>query len=574
MTAVLGIKCGPQHDTGAAVVFEDAGQLKCIALSEERLTRKKQSRSFPELSIQACLDAANLKLSEVDLVCLDKLGRHTMTESHLPIGQVPEEAWKAPESEFFQRAAPVPVVVVNHHAAHAATAFCVHQMPEAACLIVDGAGSDYPLDESPHRLISMGALDEEGEVKLNYYDRRAETQSIFHAVRASDGTIRLQRKATSTRSGIGHFYSFFSRHCLGFGHLQEGKAMGLAAWGDPQVAAKFPQIPAEVFTGVDTLVLDHLMAIEHSYRKRVSDPPTDEHFAARAFWMQEVLNQAIAHLSKSAIEMTGSRNLCVAGGVALNVVANRLVRNRLMGAGSIDDMFVQPASSDAGIPLGAALYGYYVMLGEKLPFQKNIVYLGPEPNQSAAEELIVSQGGRISDNLISEVADLLLGEKIVGWWQGRSEYGPRALGARSILCWPHPPGMKDHLNLRVKHREAFRPFAPIVREESASRIFDADFPVPYMLFNTQIRPEYSDKIPAVAHVDGSGRLQTVSRDRVARLYDLLGEVENRDGVGVLLNTSFNDAGEPIVESAEDAISCFRRTGLDAVVCGNAILLKD
>ena len=375
MTAVLGIKCGPQHDTGAAVVFEDAGELKCFALSEERLSRNKQSRDFPELSIQACLDAANVKLGEVDLICLDKLGRHTMTTSQLPVDQVPSAAWNPAESNFFQRGGHISTLVVNHHLAHAATAFCVHQMPEAACLIVDGSGSDYPLDESPNRLIAMGAVDADDDFPLKHYERRAETQSIFHAMRANDGGIRFERKATSTRSGIGHFYSFFSRHALGFGHLQEGKAMGLAAWGNPKVAAKFPQIPNQVFDGADTLVLDHLLAIDHSYRKRIAEPPTDEHFAARAYWMQEVLNRAIVHLSETAIQRTGARNLCVAGGVALNVVANRLVRDRLVEAGSIDEMFVQPASSDAGMPLGAALYGYYVELGKKLPFQENIVYL-------------------------------------------------------------------------------------------------------------------------------------------------------------------------------------------------------
>ncbi len=574
MNAVLGIKCGPQHDTGAAVVYENKGQLACVAISEERLSRDKQCRMFPERSIKACLHGAGLRLEDIDLVCLDKLGPDTHTLDHRSINSIPTSIWQEPESDFLKSLGDTPVMIVNHHMAHAATAFCVHDMDDAACLVIDGTGSDYPLSESPHRLIEMSSPQSDESIPLKYYERRAETQSIIKGTRSAKGQIHLTRKSVSTRSGCGHFYSFFTRQALAFGHLQEGKSMGLAAWGDPSIAARLPEIPNDAFQGIDTLMLDYLKEIEFQYSKRPQHvPATDKQYAAFAYWMQATLKQAVIHLARLSLEQCDSRNLCMAGGVALNVVNNRFVLDTLGSEQLLDRMFVQPASSDSGMPLGAALYGYYIIGNGTLPFQKNLVYLGPPLNQLDSEALMLENGAFRSSQLSKDVADLLLEGKIVGWLQGRSEYGPRALGARSILCWPRPKDMKDHLNLRIKHREPFRPFAPIISETRMNEVFDVDFPVPYMLFNTQIRSEFLDRIPAVAHVDGSGRLQTVSSQRTPQLHDLLDEIQRRDQVGVLLNTSFNDAGEPIVETAADAIDCYHRTGLDALVVGDTILVR-
>lgn len=572
---VLGVKLGPQHDTGAAVLVDQGDQLSCVALSEERLTRDKQSREFPRLSIEACLAAADLQLSDVDLVCIDKLAPETYTSNHRPVASVDATLWTAEEVEFFSAFEPDQTQVVNHHFAHAATAFCVHQLPHAACLIVDGSGTVYPLDESTDRFIDLGELDKTAQIPFRYRERRAETQSVFEASRKPDGTVSITRQAVSTRSGCGHFYTYFTRHGLGFDHLQEGKSMGLAAWGNHELAANFPTMPSSVHQGIDTLMLEHLKEISFDFRKRPPNlPATDDYFAAMARWMQDVLGEAMLHLSRYSLAQCASDNLCLAGGVSLNVVNNRIIFETLRGEQRLNEMFVQPAASDAGMPLGAALYGYYCLGGGRSPFQKNIVYLGPEREPSQGEQLLIEHGGRLSNCLAADVADLLLNEKIVGWVQGRSEYGPRALGSRSILCWPRPDGMKDHLNLRVKHREAFRPFAPIISEARAHEVFDANFPVPYMLFNTQIKPEFLSRLPAVAHVDGSGRLQTVSPERTPQLHELLEEVYRRDDVGVLLNTSFNDAGEPIVETPQHALDCYERTGLDALVVGNAILVRN
>lgn len=570
MTAVLGLKLGPQHDTGAALVWEDRGVLRACALSEERLSRNKQDRGFPRLAIDAVLAEAGLTLSQIDVVCVDKLGPSTMVEETRPIGTVAPEAWFHVEQDFFRALEGTPSFVVNHHLAHAATAYYPFNRDKAAVLVVDGSGSDWPLEESNDRLIMQGKPDEVGNYPLRQYERRAETQSIFKGRGRT-----LSRLTTSTRSGAGHFYSYVSKHITGFGQLQEGKLMGLAGWGSAEFLREYPDFPPTLFDGIDTPLLEYLLKTEWPVPpvREANTPATEAPYNHIAYWAQHWLERTILHLARTAVIEANSKTLCAAGGVMLNVVANRLARDTLKAEGRLSEMLVQPASSDAGMPLGAALVGYYHVARGACPFQENTVYLGPTYLERDAEDYVLKRGGTKPENLLGAVCDLLMQNKIVGWWQGPSEYGPRALGSRSILVWPREGSMKDTVNLRVKHREPFRPFAPICREEDAQAIFGVDFPVPFMLFNTAVQPAYTDKIPAVTHVDGSGRLQTVCRKFTPRLYDLLTELRSRDGVGVLMNTSFNDAGEPIVETPEHALDCMRRTGLDALVVEGALYIN-
>jgi len=572
---VLGVKCGEGHDAGAALVWGEGGETRCVAMSEERLSRVKHDGSFPARAVAACLAHVGVELGDVDLVCLDRLGEGTSTLGHVFAEEL--EAGALGEAERELIAAAGCGCVVNHHAAHAASAFGVTRWGDAAALVIDGSGTRFPLGAGERGLIAMGDSSAGAEFPMRHYGRSAETQSVYRCARGVGGRVRLERAASSRRSGIGHFYTFFSRHVLGFGPHQEGKAMGLAAYGDAARAAGLPAFPESCFKGIDTPLLEWCM--EHGFRparRAEGVDPTDPDCAAVALWMQETLSRGVLALARRALGETGSRRLCLAGGTALNVVANRLVRDTLTAEGLLDELFVQPAASDTGTPIGAALYGRHVVLDDGSavpPFQENIVYLGPGHDEAAAQREVFARGARVSEDLPGEVAGLLLDGKIVGWWQGRSEIGPRALGARSILCWPRPAWMKDHLNARVKHREMFRPFAPIIEEERAHEVFDCGFPVPYMLINTMVREAYRDRLPAVTHADGSGRLQTVARDRTPRLHELLGAVRERDGVGVLLNTSFNDSGEPIVETAGDALACFEGTNIDALVVGRAVLVK-
>ncbi|MFW5653232.1 MAG: carbamoyltransferase C-terminal domain-containing protein, partial [Planctomycetota bacterium] len=436
-------------------------------------------------------------------------------------------------------------------------------------LVVDGSGSAWSTEESADRIMSMGPIDRSEEHVLRLSEQRRETQSIFVGRGRS-----IERLAFSTRSGIGHFYTWVSKRLVGFAHLEEGKLMGLAGWGEGQRPADLPDLPIdEIVDGIDTPLLEYLASLSYNPALRpTTTPPLDPLYAGLANWADAVLGETVQHLARTALKLSGCNRLCMAGGVALNVVANRAILDWIPGR-----MFIQPAANDMGTPLGAALYGYYNLLHGRLPFQKNIAYLGRQrdPNETADAFALLS-GAKHMENehaLDREVAQLLKANKIVGWFQGPSEYGPRALGNRSILCSPREPWMKDHLNNRVKHREAFRPFAPLVREERAPLFFDLDHPVPHMLFNATVLPEFRDRLPAITHVDGSARLQTVGRHENPRLYQLLRAFEAVDDYGVLLNTSFNDAGEPIVETVEDAVRCYDRTGLDALVCGNALLVK-
>jgi len=431
-------------------------------------------------------------------------------------------------------------------------------------LIVDGSGSAWPVEDSTDRNIWVGPAGPIPDYRLRLSERRRETQSVFRG-----HGRELKRVAVSTLSGVGHFYTWLSERVIGFGHLQEGKLMGLAGWGDPDEARRWPRIDASHFDGIDTPILNHLMALGLNPPLRTGQPPTDRFYAGIAWWGQDTLERAVEYLARYAPEVCGAKALCLAGGVGLNVVANRRVRDRLDGP-----LFIQPAASDTGTPLGCALYGYYNLLDGRRPFQKELACLGRSFDNAEAAVLLGAHGGGRSDDVYHETARHLAANRIIGWCCGRSEYGPRALGNRSILCSPRPAWMKDHLNAEVKHREAFRPFAPIVREERASRFFDVDYPVPYMLINTMVKPEYRQKLPAITHVDGSARLQTVNERQNPRMYHLLRAFEAVDECGVLLNTSFNDAGEPIVETAEDALGCFLRTGLDALVCDDAMLTKE
>ena len=566
MLSVLGVKLGPQHDTGACLIVEKGGELACTAIAEERLSRQKHSRVLPELSIRYCLDAHGLTLRDVSLIVIDTLGPTTLVGDVNPVSRIEQPGlYDDATRQFLAEAeAATDAVVLNHHLAHAASAYHVLGTDRAAILIVDGSGSAWPAHESPDRNIWVGPAGTIPDYRLRRSDRRRETQSVFLG-RGRD----LRRRAVSTLSGVGHFYTWVTERVVGFGHLQEGKLMGLAGWGDPEEARRWPRIDTSLFRGIDTPILDHLMDRQINPPLRTDRPPTDPFYAGLARWAQQTLEDAVDYLARYAIDLCGAADLCLAGGVGLNVVANRRIRENLDGS-----LFIQPAASDTGTPLGCALYGYYNLLGGRLPFQRELAYLGRRLDGAQAAVLLAAAGGRRSADVYRQTAAHLAANRIVGWCRGPSEYGPRALGNRSILCSPRQPWIKDHLNVEVKHREAFRPFAPIVREERAARFFDVDYPVPYMLINAIVRPEYREKLPAITHVDGSARLQTVNERQNPPMYRLLRAFEELDECGVLLNTSFNDAGEPIVETAQDALQCFLRTGLDVLVCEDAMLTKE
>ena len=522
---VLGLHKDPWHDSGAALIQGDEDRTQFVMLSEERCDRVKDSRAFPEKAIAACLREFGIKsYCEIDLVVTDYichpqwkddfLGKRCRTDVFL--AQLPEHK----------------ILTINHHLAHACNVYFSSGFRRAAILIVDGRGSD------------------------------KETQSLYVAHGMS-----IKLVASTAVIGIGLLYAAVT-HAIGFGLLQEGKTMGLAPYGEK--AGKQVFSFARVFDGI---VTDYSAAcVDGSYDLKIPFAPlsTFDDKARAAFEVQKECEEAMLHLARWAKESTGERNLCISGGVGLNSVANF----KILKSGLFDDVFVNPAASDTGIPLGAALYGYHFKLGMKRNYDEIPVFIGPSYERSDIEAAISSFSGFSvrRDSALEQAVEMLSDNKIVACHFGRSEMGPRALGNRSILMSPLLQENKDILNSRVKHRESFRPFAPVIMEEHMAEYFDMDRPSPYMLFVPWVRRDKRSVIPAVTHVDGSGRLQTASRVRNPLLYKIISLFKERTGVPVLLNTSFNDNNEPIVESPEDALRCFLGTNIDALLIGGDTLL--
>jgi carbamoyltransferase len=303
--------------------------------------------------------------------------------------------------------------------------------------------------------------------------------------------------------------------------------------------------------------------------------PAMRHWEDLAWRTQDDTENVLLARARWLRETTGAKNLCMAGGVALNCVAN----GRVAREAGFENVWIQPAAGDDGIAIGCAYYGWLEILKQRRTFVMDHSYVGRRySDQEAAAELQkflvrIQVDAVKSDNVCRDTAKLLADQKVIGWFQDRSEFGPRALGNRSLIADPRKAEMKDILNSRVKHRQAFRPFAPIVLAERMKEIFEGDEDSPFMLIAKPVRPEWRDKIPAIVHVDGTARVQTVREATNPMLYRLLKEFEALTGVPVLINTSFNIKGEPIVETPQDAVNCFLTTGVDHLVIHDTIVSK-
>lgn len=525
---VLGLHKDPWHNTGAAAVRDDRGELEIAFISEERLDRVKDSRGFPQSAVDVCLRQIGVDdIGQVDLVVLDYIRDGSDWR---------RDHFRTPaRTDVFLDSLPADRIhIINHHLCHAAATFYSSDFDEAAVLVIDGRGSDH------------------------------ETQSLFRA--GPDGIELLESTDTI---GIGLLYATVTQ-AIGFGLLQEGKTMGLAPFGAAVDKAIFD------FRGrFDGIVTDYgAVCREGEYAFKVPyHPICDFDDQARGAWeVQQECERAMLHLAAHARERTGLDNLCISGGVGLNSVAN----NRVLRSGIFKDIFINPACSDTGIPLGAALYGYHRLLDRPRTYAGISPFTGPRYSAEQIDQAIDCFDGYrvIRDNARTKVVDLLCDNLIVGHFNGRSEMGPRALGNRSILMSPLKADNKDVLNLRVKHREPFRPFAPAVLEDRYNEFFVLDRPSPYMLLVPDVAEDKRDVIPAVTHVDGTARVQTVNPERNPGFYDVIRNFGDATGVPVLLNTSFNVAGEPIVETPEDAIRCFLGTNIDALLLEDVLLVKD
>jgi len=534
---VVGLHKDPWHNTGAAMIREDAGEVRFANLSEERANREKDSRKFPGRSIEACMKELGVaSTAEIELVVLDYIVKADWTS----------DWYRSPcdTNNFLNDIDPKKIHVINHHLAHAYNVFYSSNFESAAVLIVDGRGSE------------------------------KETQSLFLATRES-----IELVESTKVIGIGLLYAAVTQ-AIGFGLLQEGKTMGLAPYGEA-VKKQIFRFPRR-FEGI---VTDYsAVCTEDSYDIAAPHEPlmSFEDKARAAFEVQKETEAALLHLARYALKRTGATRLCISGGVALNSVANYSV----LRSGLFQDIFINPAASDAGIPLGAALYGYHEVLQRPKTYPNVSPFLGPTYSESHVTAAIEAyrgttfnqkafEGFSVADReALVQAVEMLAGNGIVACFHGRSEMGPRALGNRSILMSPLIAENKNTLNHQIKHREAFRPFAPSVLEEYAQDYFEIDRPSPYMLLVPNVRKEKRERIPAVTHVDGTARLQTVSKDFNPHLCSIIEGFQEKTGVPVLLNTSFNVANEPIVESPEDAIRCFLSTGIDALLIGDYLLVKN
>jgi carbamoyltransferase len=537
------------HDTGAALI--DAGEI--VAIGEERLSRIKNDGAFPRRSIAHVLGGA--PLSSVELVVLDVSDGETA------------KARDTLRSEGYAGE----VQLIEHHLAHAASAHFVEPEEGAAVLIVDAGGTrieEWPPDLAwPAAFPKHPAADQQVQ---SFYVARGRRLEPLHSTFTRPG-LRL---------GIGWLYALVTMH-LGFGPMDSGKTMGLAAHAP---AAPADDIWGWLAPGGDLLFqsdVDVARPVTWSrwlgeltgIPARGSDQPFDERHAAVAAKLQRTTEAFMLALARQIHAATSAHTLCVGGGVGLNVLANR----RLQDESAFQRVVVQPAATDTGVALGCAFAGA-ITKGVSIPACPEVSFFGrppePETHERAASRaralgFVVSRPA----DLLDQVVERLVSSQIVGWVEGASELGPRALGHRSLLADARDPEAKQRVNSRVKQREAFRPFAPVVLAERAGELFDLDHPSPNMLFSAIVRPALRPIVPAITHADGSARVQTISRSFPGKLRALLERFDTRTGVPLLLNTSLNGPGEPIVESAEDALTLMARSQIDALVAGDWLIAR-
>ena len=581
------------HDSAAALI-EDG----CIiaAAQEERFTRKKHDPGFPRHAIKSCLEIGGITLNDVDLVAFYekpfvKFERLLETYAAMaPAGftsfrqavplWIKEKLFQkdmlirelksiAPDADWAEK-----LVFSEHHLSHAASAFFPSPFESAAVLTMDGVG------EWTTTSLAIG----------------------------SGAKLEIQQEIHFPHS-LGLLYSAFTYYTGFKVNSGEYKVMGLAPYGSPRFTQK-------IFDHLMDLKADGTFRLDQRYfnyctgltmtnarfdklfgapPRKPNEPLTQFHMDLAAS-VQDAVEESVLRLARSVRTETGAKNLCLAGGVALNCVAN----GKILKEGIFENIWVQPAAGDAGGALGAALSAYHLQCDgpRVMPKSGDAMagsFLGPAYDQDDIEQRLKAAGAifTVHDEaeLIAETAASLADNQAAGWFQGRMEFGPRALGARSIIANPASPEMQRTLNLKVKYRESFRPFAPAVLREDVSDWFDMNCDSPYMLFVAGVRDTKRlavddtakfgidklnvarSQIPAVTHVDYSARVQTVTADVNPRFHALLSRFKSLTGIPVLVNTSFNVRGEPIVCTPEDAFRCFMATELDLLVIGNCILKK-
>jgi carbamoyltransferase len=589
---ILGISCY-YHDA-AAVLLHD-GQLVAAA-EEERFTRIKHDFNYPEQAIRFCLESGGIQGGDVDYVAFfekpfRKFDRILMTvlqtypQSYKVFREsmitwMVDKLWVGSKISADLGIPRDRILFCEHHLSHAASAFLCSPFEDAAILTVDGVGE---------WVTGTWGVGRGNQIEL--------------------------RKQMLFPHSIGLLYSAFTAF-LGF-EVNEGeyKVMGMAPYGQPRYVDKIWKVIRQESDGSFSLDMDYFCfhhSTDQTYNGRFTqlfgeprpprmlfftaesgfptyfgEPPSNyaelcklnQHYADIASSIQQVTEEVLLGMARNLHKETGQKRLCIAGGVGLNSVANQ----RILRETPFEELFIQPSAGDGGGALGAALWADNMLLGNPRRFRMDHAYWGKGYQESEVREFL--EANKISyqtiedDNrLMDVVVDRLQQGKVIGWFQGRFEWGPRALGNRSIIADPRNPKMKDIVNTKIKFREPYRPFAPSVLAEAAETYFELPnamqhYPARYMLYVVPVRPSKQSVLPAITHVDGTGRLQTVFRDASPRYYQLIERFGQATGVPAVLNTSFNLKGEPIVNTPANAFNTFSKSEMDMLVLGNIIVEK-
>lgn len=568
---VLGINAY-DHDVSACLLKDG---VIAYAIEKERVTRNKHATGFYEEVVDYCLKAEGIKLSDVDLVVrncyvlpVEDMETRLIYES-IPEFMDDEERLFAHKHELYLSTSPK-VMTISHHMAHAYSAFAVCPYDDGAVMIVDGVGS-YAADiKEPGQLTEgVNPLARESE---SYYSFTGSQLTAVKKIWLNPVRGFLSDEFFFMR-GLGAAYSRVSSYIFADWN-KCGEVMGLAPYGRPNAFK-----PIVTMDNGELDVPEWGADFNKPYMPEAEDWEGSDkvkHWEDMAWRIQDDTEKVLIARAKWLREKTGAKNLCIAGGVGLNCVAN----GKVVREAGFDNVWVQPAAGDNGIAIGCAYYGYLAVLGKQRNYVMDHAYTGKDYSAEVARKAVEQPGVKIettithSADICKDTARLLADGKVFGWFQGRSEFGPRSLGNRSILADPRTPEMKDILNKRVKFRQAFRPFAPIVIAERAPEIFEGEEESPFMLIAKKVHPEWQKKIPAIVHVDGTARVQTVRENQNPKLYRLLRDFEAITGVPVLVNTSFNIKGEPIVETPQDALNCYLGTGMDYLVIHDMLIEKN
>jgi carbamoyltransferase len=554
----LGFNYSQMHDSSACIARD--GEL-LFAVAEERISRVKHDARFPRHAIHACLEFAKVRPDQLDFICQGWPAPAKLFLADLKCflrGQYPVSylnvlnsmrlyASMAHQNGGFRTFTKhfgetrAKIRFVDHHLGHAISAYSYSGFDNAAVIVMDGRGA--------------------WEASSIWYGHEGHLDHVL--------TIPWP-------NSLGLFYSQFTQY-LGFvPNSDEWKVMGLAPYGNPGVNLnEFISLNHESYRVNAPLLLGRRNGASAIAKRlgpeRTPESEIDENFKNVAFAVQDACEVAMLALAKLATQKTNCRNLCLAGGVALNSKAN----GKIQASGMVDNIFVQPAASDDGVALGAVL-APYMDDGGRLPMQPlRHAYLGPEFSDAEIDKVLRTYKLRAVklDHVAMTTADLLASGKIIGWFQGRMEFGPRALGGRSILADPRDPEMNAKVNNAVKFREWWRPFAPSMLREVAGEYLEYACDSPFMILTNPVKPEKRGIIPSVTHVDGSARPQTVEKDINPLYWNLINEFGKRTGVPVVLNTSFNLRGEAIVNTPTDAVRTFFSSGMDALVIGSYLVEK-